>query len=205
MGVPQLVAMEPPGAALVAATIRATLQGGAPRRTVSSVGAAMTRVLLGPYPEPEAASRGCSSIGRCASRQWASRSRLPDGQRAWLASTMTGPSPTAARARSVSTESSCEPRWLWAARERSGDGPRTCRGRSAAQVRLSRPLVVARAHRTLCMRISTNFEIARDRVTHVCMYNGPNVFLCSFYDMYVMCSAKNRAYKRVPPHIQKSD
>ena len=41
------------------------------------------------------------------------------------------------------------------------------------------------------------FEIARDRVTGTIMYNGPNVFLCSFYDVYVICHAKNRACKRV--------
>ena len=30
------------------------------------------------------------------------------------------------------------------------------------------------------------FEIARDRVTGINMYNGPIVFLCSFYDVYVI-------------------
>ena len=46
----------------------------------------------------------------------------------------------------------------------------------------------------LCMYY---FEIVRDRVTGINMYNGPNVVLCSFYDVYVICHAKNRACKRV--------
>ena len=44
----------------------------------------------------------------------------------------------------------------------------------------------------------TFFEIARDRVTHACMDNGPNVFLYSFYDMPVMYNAENRAPRLSP-------
>ena len=42
-------------------------------------------------------------------------------------------------------------------------------------------------------------EIVRDRVIRTDMYNCPNVFLCSFYDVYMICSADTRACKRVPP------
>ena len=42
------------------------------------------------------------------------------------------------------------------------------------------------------------FEILRDCVTGTVMYNASDVFLCSFHDVPVMLSARNRVWRLFP-------
>ena len=47
-------------------------------------------------------------------------------------------------------------------------------------------MVVARAHRGRKHSKSAYFEIARDRMLGIVLYDGSNVFLGSFYDISMM-------------------
>ena len=76
-------------------------------------------------------------------------------------------------------------------RARPGSGPRTRQASLERRRRVCAAAVVAHARTWHISHYITFFEIARDRVTHACMDNGPNVFLYSFYDMPV-CLATDR-------------
>ena len=86
-------------------------------------------------------------------------------------------------------------------RARPGSGQCSRQASLERRRRVCAAAVVAHTRTWHISHYITFFEIARDRVTHACMDNGPNVFLYSFYDMPVMYNAKNRA-PRLSPRVR---
>ena len=88
------------------------------------------------------------------------------------------------------------PRRLQAGLGRLVGGPQTHCGQSRRQRRFCGACLVAIASSdgSACLLcISSGIDLPY-MVT--CMYDGPNAFLCSFYDIPMMFSAKNRAWRR---------